>query len=115
MPDTGSIFIVLNFDDSLMKNGNQFKRIFITALIIALMSSLGCRNHSSTHLELPKDLMQPENVLVIPFKLTESNNISVTVTINGKDKSDLMFHTGVNSVSLTREACERPFRQIQHG
>ncbi len=47
------------------------------------------------------------SVTKIPFTLTESNNISVQVTINGTDKLDLMFHTAVDSISLTRAAVEK--------
>ena len=47
------------------------------------------------------------SVTRIPFTLTESNNISVQVTINGTDKLDLMFHTAVDSISLTRAAVEK--------
>ena len=43
----------------------------------------------------------------IPFTLTESNNISVQVTINGTDKLPLMFHTAVDSISITRAAVEK--------
>ncbi len=43
----------------------------------------------------------------IPFTLTESNNISVQVIINGTDNLNLMFHTAVDSISLTSAAVEK--------
>ncbi|MEQ1826959.1 MAG: hypothetical protein ABL921_13475 [Pirellula sp.] len=47
------------------------------------------------------------SVVRIPFTLTESNNISIPVVINGKDSLNLMFHTAVDSISLTAEAVEK--------
>ena len=43
----------------------------------------------------------------IPFTLTEHNNISVACVLNGHDSIQLMFHTAVNSVSLTEEATQK--------
>ncbi|MEM7368668.1 MAG: retropepsin-like aspartic protease [Bacteroidota bacterium] len=51
-------------------------------------------------------LGQPTAVDSIPFTLTEHNNISIRATVNGIDTLDLMFHTAVNSLSLTEEAVE---------
>jgi len=42
----------------------------------------------------------------IPFILTTSNNISIQATINQKDTLNLMFHTAVNSISLTTDAAK---------
>lgn len=43
----------------------------------------------------------------IPFRLTDFNNIIVEAILNKSDTLDLMFHTAVNSVSLTEEAEKR--------
>ena len=43
----------------------------------------------------------------IPFTLTESNNISVRVVINGTEPLNLLFHTAVDSISLTTAAVKK--------
>lgn len=43
----------------------------------------------------------------IPFKLTEHNNISVPVILNGQHELDLMFHTAGSEVTLTEAAVEQ--------
>lgn len=43
----------------------------------------------------------------IPFTLNESNNILVEAVLNDSDTLEFMFHTGVNSISLTPEVSER--------
>lgn len=40
----------------------------------------------------------------IPFTLTPAHNLSVHATLNATDSLELMFHTGVDSVSLTKDA-----------
>lgn len=50
---------------------------------------------------------QMNSALVIPFRLTKWNNISVPVTLNDSIALNLMFHTAVDSVSLTRATTER--------
>ena len=49
---------------------------------------------------------RPSGVAVvrIPFTLTAADNIAVRATLNATDTVDLMFHTAVDSVSLTKEA-----------
>ncbi len=49
---------------------------------------------------------QPSEV-VIPFELTEYNNILVDVTLNHRDTIQLMLHTAANAVTLTEEAVQR--------
>lgn len=44
---------------------------------------------------------------VIPFRLTKWNNLSVPATLNDTIALNLMFHTAVNDVSLTKAATER--------
>jgi hypothetical protein len=44
---------------------------------------------------------------VIPFRLTEYNNISVKAILNKIDTVDLMVHTAANSMTLTKEAVKK--------
>lgn len=44
---------------------------------------------------------------IIPFKLTEYNNISVKAVVNQKDTVNLMFHTAADALMLTEEATKR--------
>lgn len=44
------------------------------------------------------------DVVRIPFTLTTADNISVRAVLNGADAVDLMFHTAVDSVSMTKAA-----------
>ncbi len=44
------------------------------------------------------------DVVRIPFTLTAADNISVRAVLNGADAVDLMFHTAVDSVSMTKAA-----------
>jgi predicted aspartyl protease len=46
----------------------------------------------------------PAAAVQIPFLLTDANNISIRAKLNAIDPVDLMFHTGVDSVSLTKTA-----------
>lgn len=46
-------------------------------------------------------------VVRIPFTLTASDNLSIHATLNGTDSVELMFHTAVDSVSMTKEAIAR--------
>lgn len=48
-----------------------------------------------------------EQEFVIPFQLTEQNNISVKAILNGKDTVNLMFHTAASSVTLIEDATKR--------
>ncbi len=45
-----------------------------------------------------------EPTLTIPFTLTAAGNVSIRAVLNGRDQLDLMFHTAVDSVSLTEAA-----------
>ena len=49
----------------------------------------------------------PPPVTTIPFTLTAADNIAIRATLNGRDELVLMFHTAVNSVSLTEAAIAR--------
>ncbi len=46
-------------------------------------------------------------VVRIPFTLTAADNLSIHATLNATDELDLMFHTAIDSVSLTKEAIAR--------
>jgi hypothetical protein len=57
-------------------------------------------------------LAQPESErvkseYVIPFQLTDYNNLSVQAVLNRQDTVHLMFHTAANAVTLTEEALKR--------
>jgi len=42
--------------------------------------------------------------VTIPFTLTAAGNVSIRAVLNGHDQVDLMFHTAIDSVSLTEAA-----------
>lgn len=44
---------------------------------------------------------------VIPFTLTEYNNLSIKAVLNQIDTVNLMFHTAANAVTLTEEALQK--------
>lgn len=44
---------------------------------------------------------------VIPFTLTQYNNLSIKAVLNQKDTVNLMFHTAANAVTLTEEALQK--------
>ncbi|PZR13146.1 MAG: hypothetical protein DI539_19570 [Flavobacterium psychrophilum] len=69
-------------------------RIFITIILGAFSLSLSAQEKS-------------KKKYVIPFELTEYNNISVKAAINEKDTVKLMFHTATSAVALTTEAVKR--------
>jgi hypothetical protein len=48
----------------------------------------------------------------IPFRLTSYNNVVIPAILNQFDAVDLMFHTAINSVSLTTEARKRLRKQM---
>lgn len=58
--------------------------------------------------EVRTDSMQEGNLdsrpVHLPFRLTEANNLSMPVMVNGKETLHLMFHTAVDSISLTSKA-----------
>lgn len=64
-------------------------------IILSLL--LSC--HVATHAQ--------EKPIVIPFKLTKYNNLSVPVVLNKKDTLHLMFHTASSSVTLIEESVKK--------
>lgn len=52
-------------------------------------------------------LAQSAKPTVIPFTLTEYNNLSVKAVINKKDTVNLMFHTAADALMLTEAAVKR--------
>ena len=54
-----------------------------------------------------KPVSQLAGKYIIPFQLTEYNNISVQAILNGKDTVHLMFHTAANAVTLTEKATQK--------
>lgn len=45
--------------------------------------------------------------VIIPFTLTDQNNIVVKAKLNNTEELNLMFHTGASDVSLTEEAVRK--------
>ena len=43
----------------------------------------------------------------VPFRWTEAGNLCVAAKLNGRESLQLMFHTAVSEVSLTRDATRR--------
>jgi Aspartyl protease len=58
-------------------------------------------------LSFSKTIFGQEKEIVIPFQLTEYNNISVQAILNEKDTVNLMFHTAASSVTLTEDAVKK--------
>ena len=52
-------------------------------------------------------LLGQEKAYVIPFTLTEHNNLSVTAILNGHDTLELMFHTANYGLDLTAVSIKR--------
>ena len=78
-------------------------KIKLFLLIAMLICTSAARAQKS---EKPEGL-NPISPDTIPFVLTDHNNISIQTILNGKDTLNLMFHTAVNAVSLTRKATEK--------
>ena len=57
----------------------------------------------------------PAPWVVIPFTCTAADNVVVRATLNGRDPVDLMFHTAIDSVSLTKAAIARLTTFGSHG
>ena len=66
-----------------------------------------CGLFACTSFERPAHDHPRPSVVRIPFTLTAANNISIRATLNATDSVDLMFHTAVDSVSLTKAAIAR--------
>lgn len=49
----------------------------------------------------------PAPPVAIPFTCTAADHVMVRATLNGRDPVDLMFHTAIDSVSLTKAAIAR--------
>lgn len=54
-----------------------------------------------------KAISRPADKYIIPFQLTEYNNLSVQAIVNEKDTVHLMFHTAANDVTLIEEAIKK--------
>lgn len=52
-------------------------------------------------------LASAQPVTIIPFHLTEYNNLSVKAVLNNADTVQLMFHTAANAVTITEEAVKK--------
>lgn len=73
------------------------KFIYLIILIIFSQKIIG-----QEHLSDQKNTV----VTSIPFKLTDHNNISIPVLFGSVDSLNLMLHTAVNTVMLTKEAVQ---------
>ena len=65
---------------------------------------------SCCQIMLGQEQKQPANQkedYIIPFLLTDHNNISVQAILNNKDTVHLMFHTAANALTLTEEATQK--------
>lgn len=69
-------------------------------VLTLLLLVMGCRPPSEKLTERPGAMP----VEVIPFVLTEANNISIDAMLNETHPIQMMLHTAVNSVSMTPEA-----------
>ncbi|MEQ1903417.1 MAG: hypothetical protein ABL888_04470 [Pirellulaceae bacterium] len=58
----------------------------------------------SPSFEAPENLV---STLRIPFTLSDANNISIRAMLNDQEPVQLMFHTAVDSISLTKDAVEK--------
>ena len=56
---------------------------------------------------LSQSVCAQDKAVVIPFKLTAYNNISMQAILNGMDTVNLMFHTAASSVTLTEDATRK--------
>ena len=78
----------------------------------SLAQWLGAANNVLTARQLARSRDAQLPAQTLPFRLTEWNNISVPATINRSVAVNLMFHTAVDTVSVTRTTTER-FSEIQ--
>lgn len=83
-------------------------------LLIVLVSSVGmfAQQPASSAEKSHADALSAQDaaspaVDIIPFTLTDANNISVPAVLNGKDKVELMLHTAINAVSVITSAADK--------
>jgi len=79
--------------------------LFSAAAFVAGCSSSTPATKTGASEQSSHDSLSAESV--IPFVLTEANNLSVPATIDRQHAVNLMFHTAVSSLSLTKEATTR--------
>lgn len=83
-------------DDNLQAMGTVFPKEDVSQWLGAASNIL------TTHaLQKQRDAIEPPKV--IPFRMTSANNISVPVVLDGRIALNMMFHTAVESVSVTKE------------
>ncbi len=58
-------------------------------------------------LTTPMGVESISSAIHIPFTLTTANNISIRVVLNSSEPLQLMFHTAVDSISLTQDALKQ--------
>ncbi len=69
-------------------------------LCLLLVSILLCRVIMGQQPKAGKDY-------IIPFRLTDHNNLSVQAILNNKDTVQLMFHTAADDITLTTKAIQK--------
>jgi hypothetical protein len=79
---------------------NRFLRL-VTAVVLIAPLLTGCTKQPS-----PVTSENPVEI-VIPFKLTDQNNIVVTALLNDTDSLNLMLHTAASDVTLTEEGVRK--------
>ncbi len=67
--------------------------------IILLLVFTNCTNTNNQKNEVPE-----LSNIVIPFELTDYNNIKIKTVLNGKDSLDLKFDSGATGLLLTHDA-----------
>ena len=75
-------------------------RVLAFVAIAIAVTSCSKTDPKSKSATAKKSTVQKPVSEVIPFKLTDANNVSVAAVLNDVDSIQLMFHTAVNSVSI---------------
>jgi uncharacterized protein YegJ (DUF2314 family) len=92
---------------------SSFERIPSAAAkaFVATGVANGIRFHSSRKnnnvQHAPTTAENLESTVRIPFTLTDANNISIRAVLNDEEPVQLMFHTAVDAISLTKDAVEK--------
>ncbi|MFK7738163.1 MAG: hypothetical protein AB8B50_19200 [Pirellulaceae bacterium] len=82
-------------------------RVLLTRLLVFFLAACPlCCSTARAQSKRPSKAGPPSATSIIPFRLTEWNNIIVPATINETVKVDLMFHTAVDSVSITKASAD---------
>ena len=81
----------------------QLKKVFaIISLLVLLINFTNCKN-SEKKTSVKKNVTD----ILIPFKLTEYNNINIKTLLNGTDTLNLKFDSGTTGLLLTHKAIKK--------